>query len=60
MPAFWACKEVTDMDKVNAKRDWKEVTVKIGASSHTIAVPIIVNTKLLQSGDEIFVQMINA
>ena len=53
--AFWACRQSHDASEVNFVRDVKSVNISIGGTKRSIGVPIAINSKPLQAGDEIVI-----
>ena len=53
---YWACNESHDPSKVNARRTFGEVSINVGSDvAVKVKVPLIVNTKQLNRGDEVVV-----
>jgi hypothetical protein len=53
--AYWAAKSTHDPNAANVIKDKKVVVVKVGTTSYTINVPILVNTKPLHTDDVVLV-----
>ena len=52
---YWMCSETVVADKANMERKLETVDVKVGSTVHKIGVPVLVNTKVVEKGDELFV-----
>jgi hypothetical protein len=54
LAAYWAARETDDVLKANCEKAFDEVDVKCLASVRKFTFPILVNTKPLKAGDELW------